>query len=249
MFSLFRSAPSARRYITPGGKVWRLYQDMSEQSHLLIAGETGSGKSVALNGVLHAILHRSPNSAQLILIDKKRVELIAYKDIPHTVRYAVEDDEVVQALNAALAITDKRYQDMARRRIKKFDGSDVYVIIDELGDLMTTQKRECKPLLQRLCMIGRAARVHLIGCTQRPTASIISADITVNIDARLALRTRNAQDSRNIMGEAGCERLPRCGQGYYLTPEGLKLYEIPYVTDDEINELCDYWTSRRCYVA
>ena len=246
MINLF-SRP--KRYITPGGKVWKLYDDMSQQPHLLIAGETGSGKSVALNGVIHAILHRSPNSAQLILIDKKRVELLAYRDIPHTVRYAVEDDEVVQALNAALAITDRRYQDMARRRIKKYDGSDVYVIIDELGDLLTTQKRECKPLLQRLCMVGRAARVHLIGCTQRPTASIISADITVNIDARLALRTRNAQDSRNIIGVAGCETLPKVGKGYYLTADGLTLHSIPYVTDEELNELCDYWQSRRCYVA
>ena len=248
MFNLFRSA-SSRRYITPGGKVWRLYQDMSEQPHLLIAGATGSGKSVVINGILSAVLHRSPNAAQLILIDPKRVELIQYKPLPHCVYYATEPEERISALERALAITDKRYQNMARSGLRKFDGSDVYVVIDELADMMTTDKKHVAPLLQRLCQIGRAARVHVIAATQCPLAVVIPTPIKVNFDARVALRTRSAQDSRNILGVTGCETLPRYGQGYYMTPEGLKLYEIPYVTDDELNALCEYWTSRRCYVA
>ena len=249
MFNLFRSASSARRYITPGGNVWRLYQDMSEQPHLLIAGATGSGKSVVINGIIHSVLHRSPNAAQLILIDPKRVELVQYKDLPHCVYYATEPEDRVSALERALAITDKRYQDMARRGLRKFDGSDVYVVIDELADMMTTDKKHVAPLIQRLAQIGRAARVHVIAATQCPLAQVIPTPIKVNFDARVGLRTRSAQDSRNILGVTGCELLPRYGQGYYMTPEGMTLYNIPYVTDDEINTLCEYWTSRRCYVA
>lgn len=249
MFNLFRSAPSSRRYITPGGKVWRLYQDMSEQPHLLIAGATGSGKSVVINGILSTVLHRSPNSAQLILIDPKRVELIQYKPLPHCVYYATEPEDRISALERALAVTDRRYQDMAKRGLRKFDGSDVYVVIDELADMMTTDKRHVTPLLQRICQIGRAARVHVIAATQCPLACVIPTPIKVNFDSRVALRTRCAQDSRNILGVTGCEVLPRYGKGYYMTPEGLKLYEIPMIEDSELDELCAYWQSRRCYVA
>lgn len=249
MFNLFRSAPSSRRYITPGGKVWRLYQDMSEQPHLLIAGATGSGKSVVINGILDAILHRSPNAAQLILIDPKRVELVQYKDLPHCIYYATEPEERVSALERALAITEKRYKDMASKRLRKFDGSDVYVIIDELADMMTTQKKAVAPLLQRLCQIGRAAGVHCIAATQCPLSCVIPTPIKVNFDSRVGLRTRCAQDSRNILGATGCELLPRYGKGYYMTPEGMTLYDIPMVSDEELNALCEYWTPKRCYVA
>ena len=120
------------------------------------------------------------------------------------------------------------------------------MIIDELADLMTTNKRQVMPILQRLCQIGRAASVHVIAATQCPLSAVIPTPIKVNFDARVALRTRSAQDSRNILGVTGCERLPRYGQGYYMTPEGLRLWQIPMYSDSNIDSVVRWWTSKKC---
>ena len=232
-------------YQSPGGAYYRLFENMASNPHLLVAGATGSGKSVVINGIiLTQLIQHCPDRAAFILIDLKRVELVQYKDCPHTIAYATEPREAVDALKLALAYVDQRCKQMAKQRQRTYTGGDIYVIIDELADLMTTNKREVTPLLQRLCMIGRAARVHLIAGTQRPTTDVIPASITVNIDARVGLRTRCAQDSRNIIYAAGCETLPRYGQGYYVTPEGTTLYNIPMYTDQQINQIVDYWTRR-----
>jgi S-DNA-T family DNA segregation ATPase FtsK/SpoIIIE len=218
---------------------------MLEQPHLLIAGATGSGKSVVVNGIVYTALYQNPNDINFILIDPKRVELIDYKDLPHTLYYASEPAEMVNALQGALRITERRYQEMQYMRIKKYVGSDIYVIIDELADLMTTNKKQVQPLIQRLAQIGRAAKVHVIACTQCPLATVIPTAIKVNFDARLGLRTRSAQDSRNILGVRGCEVLPRYGQGYYMTPEGMTLYNIPMIDQTEIDRLVNHWISQR----
>ena len=132
---------------------------------------------------------------------------------------------------------------------RKYTGSDIYVIIDELADLMTTNKREVAPLLQRIAQIGRAARVHIVAATQCPLAIVIPTQIKVNFDARVGLRTRSAQDSKNILGVNGCEQLPRYGQGFYMRPEGTQLYNIPMHTDAQINSIVNHWTSRACIAA
>ena len=230
-----------RTYATPSGTVYTLYKDILRQPHMLIAGATGSGKSVAVNGIIHTALFDSPAKVQFILIDPKRVELVQYKNLPHTVRYASEPGDMVQALREALTITENRYRAMQRKGLRKYTGGAVYVIIDELADLMTTNRRQVQPLIQRLAQIGRAANIHLIACTQCPLAAVIPTPIKVNFDARLALRTRSPQDSRNILGISGCEHLPRYGQGYYMTPEGLTLYNIPMITEDETAAIIKYW--------
>ena len=235
-----------RNYKTPTGNVYTLYNDMAAQPHLLIAGATGSGKSVVVNGIIYNLLFNGPASAQLILIDPKRVELSMYKSVPHCIRYVSEPAEMISALQYALAITEQRYQEMQRRGIRKYTGGHVFVIIDELADLMTTAKKQVQPLIQRLCQIGRAACVHVIACTQVCLSSVISTPILVNFDARVGLRTRNAQDSRNILGSAGCERLPRYGQGYFMTPEGIDLWNIPMYSDSALENMVSWWTSRRC---
>ena len=242
MFSLFRP----RRYRTPGGDVYTLFDDMANQPHLLIAGATGSGKSVAINGIIYTLLHRGPASAGLILIDPKRVELVQYSHVPHCLRYASEPSDMVDALRYAMEITERRYQDMQRRGLRKYDGGDIYVIIDELADLMTTQKKTVAPILQRLAQIGRAANVHIIAATQCPIREVIPTAIKCNFDARVALRTRSAQDSRNILGIAGCEALPRYGQCYYMRPEAVERYRVPYYTEEELDSMVSYWTSKRC---
>jgi S-DNA-T family DNA segregation ATPase FtsK/SpoIIIE len=214
---------------------------MLEQNRLLIAGATGSGKSVVVNGIIYNGMYSSPDEFQMILIDPKRVELVAYKDIPHTVAYASEPADMVKALQTALKITENRYTEMQAARVKKYSGAHLYVIIDELADLMTTNRKQVQPLIQRLCQIGRAARVHVIAATQCPLAAVIPTPIKVNFDSRVGLRTRSAQDSRNILGATGCETLPRYGKCYYMTAAGTELLNVPMYTDDEIAELLDYW--------
>lgn len=230
---------------TPTGEYYSLYAHMLQQPHLLIAGATGSGKSVVINGLVYTALYDSPARVQFILIDPKRVELIDYKALPHVINYASEPAAVVDALHHAMTITEGRYRIMQRQRVKKYAGGAVYVIIDELADLMTTNHKQVRPLLQRLCQVGRAANVHVIAATQCPLATVIPTPIKVNFDARVALRTRSAQDSRNIIDVKWCERLPRYGQGYYMTPEGLTLYNIPMQPPEDIARIIEYWKKAR----
>lgn len=234
-----------REWTTPQGQYYSLYADMLKQPHLLIAGATGSGKSVVINGILYTALYNSPAAVELILIDPKRVELIDYAQLPHTLKYASEPGDMLQALELAMTITERRYKAMQARHTKKYNGGAVYVIIDELADLMTTNRRQVQPLLQRLAQIGRAANVHIIAATQCPLSAVIPTPIKVNFDNRVGLRTRSKQDSRNILGVGGCELLPRYGQGYYMTPEGLTLYNIPMQTPEDLQALLTYWKHAR----
>lgn len=234
-----------KEWRTPPGQVYSLYRDMLKQPHLLIAGATGSGKSVVINGLVYTAMYDSPAAVQFILIDPKRVELVDYKPLPHTLMHASEPGEMVEALEKAMEITESRYKAMQRQRVKKYPGGALYVIIDELADLMTTARRQVQPLIQRLAQVGRAANVHIIAATQCPLATVIPTPIKVNFDSRVALRTRSAQDSRNILGLTGCELLPRYGQGYYMTPDGLKLYNIPMQPQEDINALVKYWQRSR----
>lgn len=228
-------------YTTPTGEYNTLYRDMLDQVHLLVAGATGSGKSVVVNGLIYTALYHSPAAVQFILIDPKRVELSDYRRLPHTLRYASEPEDMVQALQYAMNVTETRYKAMQRQGLKKYQGPDIYVVIDELADLMTTNRRQVQPLIQRLCQIGRAANIHVIAATQCPISAVIPTPIKVNFDSRVGLRTRSAQDSRNILEMTGCERLPRYGQGYYMTPEAVQLYNIPMVPGSEIKRLVDHW--------
>lgn len=230
-----------KRYKTPSGQVYTLYKDMLSQPHLLIAGATGSGKSVIINGLIYTALYDSPAAVRFILIDPKRVELIEYKPLPHTIQYASEPGEMIGALQGALDIVENRYKLMQRQREKKYNGAAVYIVVDELADLMITNKKQVQPLLQRLAQIGRAANVHIIAATQCPLAAVIPTPIKVNFDSRVGLRTRSRQDSRNILDCPGCELLPRYGQGYYMKSEGIQLYNIPMISDTERQRIIKYW--------
>ena len=237
--------PRAVTYTTPAGMVNTLYVDALKQAHLLIAGKTGSGKSVVENGIIDTLLHRLPfdkiGNAQMILIDPKGNELYKYAKLPHTLVYAYQPEEMMDALRYAMDLTMKRFQVLRESGDDYYNGSDVYVFIDEFADLMTTQGKTVKPLIQRLCQLGRAARVHVVICTQTPIAKVIPTEIKCNFDSRFGLRTRSAQDSRNIIGKTGLELLPEYGEGYYMTPKEESYYKIPYVTKDEIRETIAWW--------
>lgn len=233
-----------KTYVTPSANYYTLYADMLQQTHILIAGATGSGKSVVINGILHTALLQSPNTYEFILIDLKRVELSAYRRLPHTVKYADNIADALSALSMALQIIELRYSEMQRTGSKKYSGSCVYVVIDELADLMTVDKKHVLPLLQRIAQIGRAANVKIIAATQCPLATVIPTQIKVNFDTIIGLHTRSAQDSRNILGASGCELLPRYGQGYYSTPAGIELYNIPMYDEAEQVRIINHWASQ-----
>lgn len=235
-------------YNTPGGDFYCVYQDMLEQAHLLIAGATGSGKSVIVNEIVHTGLLHTPNDVKFIFIDPKRVELAAYRKLPHTIGYASEPQEMVDLLNGTLNMIESRYKEMQKKGQKKYDGSDVYVIIDELADLMTTQKKKVQPLIQRICQIGRAAKVHMIACTQSPIAKVIPTEIKVNFDSRIGLRTSCAQDSRNILGANGCEELPLYGTGYYKKSTGITKVKFNMMPESEHQRVIDWWSDKKKYI-
>lgn len=236
-----------KQWITPAGTAQNLYLNMLKQPHLLIAGSTGSGKSVLINGIIYTSLFYSPNRVELILIDPKRVELAAYKDLPHCIRYASEPRDMAAALTEAIDTMEQRYKVMQQQRAKEWDGGHLYIIIDEFADLMTTQKAETLPQLLRIAQLGRAARVHLIAATQRPTTDIINGQIKVNMDSRVALRCPTAQDSRNIIGIKCAETLPRYGYGYYTTPETMHpvLIQIPLTPPENIAARIKWWTDQK----
>lgn len=237
------------RYTTPTGSYNRLFKRALDNPHLLIAGATGSGKSVFIAGLMQVIMYRLPceveNGAFIIAIDPKRVELSQYKALPHCLRYASEPQQMIDTLNYAMSITESRYRQMQRHGVKKWTGADVYIIIDEFADLMTTNKKHVQPLIQRLAQIGRAAKVHIILATQTPIAKVLPTEIKCNFDARIGLRTRSAQDSRNIIGMSGLENLPQYGQCYYMSPQEEKCYNVPMVEDAEIERLVNHWTAQK----
>jgi len=239
-------------WTTPEVTYSKLYADMLDQSHVLLAGATGSGKSTVINGMIHAALRNAPCDVAFVLIDPKKCELVKYADLPHTLKYASEPREMLDALKYSLQIVDTRFKEMQRQRVTEYTGADVYVIVDELADLMTTAsiKREAAQVLQRIAQIGRAAHVHLIAATQCPIADVIPTPIKCNFDCRMALRTASSQDSRNIIGVKGAENLPdprREGraQGYYRRGADMDLYNLPRVDSAEIDRVITYWKKNK----
>lgn len=241
-----------RSYQTPEGKVYTPFLRLSERPHILIAGATGSGKSVALNGIIHSLLMtHSPFTCQFVLIDPKKVELSQFRILPHTAQYADNQPDIVRALSWALDETDRRFSVMQKENVKEFSGSHLYVVIDELADLMVSMKKETLPLLQRLVQIGRAAKVHVIACTQNVLAITIPTVLKCNFSTILGLRTVNKQQSRYLIAEPGCEMLPdpkREGKGYCFVRDGADLTKILVhkYPDEEIQRMIDWWTSSAC---
>lgn len=233
-----------KEWKTPGGSAAAVCLDMLKQPHLLIAGSTGSGKSVLLNSLIYTALFQAPHRCRLILIDPKRVELVEYKQLPHTITYASEPPDIAAALVYAVDTMESRYKQMQKAHQKQSTEPDIFIIIDEFADLMTTQKRQTLQPLQRLAQLGRAANLHLVIATQRPTRDIINGQIKVNLDSRIALRCPTAQDSRNIINAKGAETLPRFGFGYYLTPNGCELVKIPYTPPEELAARVEWWEAQ-----
>lgn len=239
-------------YRTPAGEYVQLYRDMLDAGHLLIAGAQGSGKSTVITGLIHTALFHSPLSCKMILVDPKRVDLVEYSRLPHVLRYATQPEQIAEALRYALAVMESRFDDMARRRLKEFDGAQLLVVIDEVADLMTDthNKRTFSPMIQRLVQLGRAARVTVIMASQICLASVISTPIKANFASRLALRTATAQDSRNIIDMKGAETLPNPrtdGKAYGVWRNGceVNVWNLPRYDEAERARLIAYWSDKK----
>lgn len=241
-----------RVWNTPGGTYSRLYYDMLQQTHLLIAGATGAGKSTVVNGIIHAALFNAPCKVGFLLIDPKGTELSEYSRLPHTIQYAQTTPDCIAALKYGLQLTQARFTDMKRRKLRMYDGSDIYIIIDELMFLLNRPelKKQAMNLLQDILVIARAARIHVIACTQSPTAATgLPVNLRCNFDSRLGLRTSTAQDSRNIIGVKGCEKFPDpktagIAYGYYMRGANMDLYKLPLIDRADIDRLVNHWTGR-----
>ena len=260
--------------------------DLAAMPHLLVAGTTGSGKSVGLNAILLSLLYRfTPNECRLILIDPKILELEFYHDIPHLLSRVVTDPhKAVRALKWAVEEMEKRYRMMSdigarnlggfndrvkaaiakgkplgRRVQAGFDpetGDEIYeheqldyevlpqivLIVDELADLMITVGKEIEVLIQRLSQKSRAAGIHLIMATQRPSVDVITGVIKANLPTRISFNVTSRIDSRTILGEQGAEQLLGKGDMLYKPNTGaLVRVHGPLVTDHEVERVADHW--------
>lgn len=242
---------SVKRWRTPEGDAYNLFIDIAQQHNVLVAGEVGSGKSCVINGVIQTVLYHSPAKTRLILIDPKRTELFQWRNLPHVLRYASEQSEQIAALQYAIAIMDERLDDMQQRGLKLYDGADIYIIIDELADLLLTNKKQAKPLLQRLLQLSRASKIHVIAGSQCVNATVINTELRVNMTAIVGLRTATKAHSRLLVERPGCELFPdpqleHKAYGFYKRGCKCDLYELPYITDEEQHQMIDWWTSKKC---
>lgn len=238
----------------PYGKVWDLGESILEQAHCVIAGTTGSGKSTLLHSVMFSALIDSPARKQFILIDLKRgIELKRYKNLPHTIAFASDELEAIKALELAVDIMNRRYNELNRTSSTMYSGADIYVIIDELADLMQTAKAKVLDPLSKLMRLGRAARIHVIGATQNPSRSSgggLPAVIAQNTTSSVCLRVRSAIESRQVCGVKGAELLPHIGYGLYWNPKSesaasIDQVAIPFTTENELNERINYWLTNK----
>jgi len=221
-----------------------IYNTITEKmligSHTLIAGTTGSGKTVVLNNIIYQLIQKPPTEARLILIDPKRVGLSRFKWLPHIRNYCTESHQAINALKQAIDEMEHRYRLID---IGIHPTSTLYIIIDELADLMVTDRKQIMPLLQRLLQLGREAKIKLIVATQAPSRKIIPAELTLNIDTRLALRCVSPIESRQIISRGGAETLPRYGRGILRTCYSCEVIEIELIADADIENLIQFWES------
>lgn len=216
--------------------------------HILIAGATGSGKSVLLNSMIVSLLFsETPETLNFVMIDPKKVELSKYEGLPHLAYPIVKDHaEAVTALEDVCAEMDSRYSRMAAQGFKKASDMglpSIVVVIDELADLMLTSKYECEQSIIRIAQLGRAAGIHLIIATQRPTVNVITGLIKSNIPCKIALQTSSMRDSITILDHKGAESLTGKGDALLKLPDRVEeiRFQSAYVSDSDIESVVNYW--------
>ena len=231
-----------------------IISDIAKMPHVLIAGQTGSGKSVCINAFLSSLLFRaSPSEVKLILVDPKRVELTHYNDIPHLLtQVIVEPEKVVKALRWILAEMDRRYKLFSQAGARNIDSYNemsgfqalpyIVLFIDELADIMLFSPVEVEDSITRIAQMSRATGIHMVLATQRPSVDVITGLIKANIPSRIAFAVASQVDSRVILDTQGAEKLLGRGDMLYLPPEQAKPMRIQgaFVTDKEVSVLVSF---------
>ncbi len=238
----------------PGGEP--VAGDLAKMPHVLIAGATGSGKSVCLNCIVSCIMAQtSPHDVRLVLIDPKRVEMVTFSDIPHLITPVVVDvDKAIDTLKRVTMEMDNRYHKFAEVGARNIEGYNKHpnvteplpylvIIIDELADLMMTSADVVEPLLCRLAQLARATGIHLVVATQRPSVDVITGLIKANFPTRISFAVVSSIDSRTILDSIGAEKLLGKGDMLYIPPEANKPKRIRgcFVSDEEIERLVNFW--------
>jgi DNA segregation ATPase FtsK/SpoIIIE, S-DNA-T family len=233
--------------------------DLDKMPHLLVAGQTGSGKSVMINTILTSLLYRnSPSDLKLILVDPKQVELKPYDDIPHLLTPVItEPEKCISALKWSVAEMERRYRALAevgKRNIaeynllKKEEGMPyIVIVIDELADLMMVAARDVEALVVRIAQKARAVGIHLVLATQRPSVDVITGLIKANVPARIAFTTASQVDSRTIIDQVGSEKLLGQGDMLLLTADMPKPKRVQgaFIGDDETSKVTDFIRMQR----
>jgi S-DNA-T family DNA segregation ATPase FtsK/SpoIIIE len=228
--------------------------DLGRMPHVLVAGATGSGKSVLINSFISTILFRaSPSEVKLILVDPKRVEFASYSGIPHLhTPVIVEPDKALQALRWAVSEMERRYKLFENARVRNIAGYNemsgfqalpyLVIIVDEFADLMHVAPVEIEKSVCRVAQMARAVGIHLILATQRPSVDVLTGLIKANIPTRIAFNVTSQVDSRVVLDQPGAEKLLGRGDMLYVPPEASKPQRIQgvYVSDGEINNLVQF---------
>ena len=230
--------------------------DLAKMPHLLIAGATGSGKSVCINTIINSLLYRcSPKEVRMILVDPKVVELQCYNGIPHLLIPVVSDPHKASgALAWAVGEMMDRYNKFQEKGVRAIDGYNealdddeepmprIVIVIDELADLMMTCKKEVEERICRLAQLARAAGIHLVVATQRPSVDVITGLIKANIPSRIAFKVSSNVDSRTILDRTGAEQLLGYGDMLYMPMGEFTPVRVQgcFLTDDEVNGITDF---------
>jgi S-DNA-T family DNA segregation ATPase FtsK/SpoIIIE len=235
--------------------------DLAKMPHLLIAGATGSGKSVAINSIIASILMQAePEDVRFVMIDPKRVELAGFSMIPHLAfsNIVVDVEKVVGTLGAVLHEMEARYKNFASLAVRNIDSYNKHpkitqklpywvVIIDELADLMMAAPFEVERQICRLAQLARATGIHLVVATQRPSVDVVTGLIKANFPTRIAFAMTSQVDSRTILDMAGAERLLGRGDMLYMPTDSSKPKRVQgvYLSDQEIDRLVAFWAQQR----
>jgi S-DNA-T family DNA segregation ATPase FtsK/SpoIIIE len=232
--------------------------DLKKLPHLLIAGTTGSGKSVGINAMILSLLYRnSPDELKFVMIDPKMLEFSIYNDIPHLLTPVItEPKKAIVTLNAMVKEMERRYKLMAKARVKNIENynqkSDeklpyIVIIIDELADLMMTSGKDVEYSIARLAQMARASGIHLIVATQRPSVDVVTGLIKANLPSRISFKVGQKIDSKVILDQFGAESLLGRGDMLFTPPgiSGLIRLHAPFTTEEEIEKIVEFLKSQR----
>ncbi len=230
--------------------------DLSSMPHLLIAGTTGSGKSVCINTIILSLLYRhTPDKCKFILIDPKMLELSTYEGVPHLLCPVItEAKKAASVLGWVVKEMESRYRLMTKEGVKNIDGYNkkhslampyIVVVVDEMSDLMMVAGKEIENYIQKLSQMARAAGIHIIMATQRPSVDVITGTIKANFPTRISFQVTSKIDSRTILGEQGAEQLLGKGDMLYMTSANrIVRIHAPFVSENEIEKINNFIRSQ-----